>query len=92
MKNFFKWLEQENSRSRRVVLFLTIFVFLLITISVFGAGVFGITIQTPIVTIYGTLAAFMVSVYGFFTGTSSDKSSKLADKAADILMDKLNKK
>jgi len=89
MKKFIEWLELNPSRARKVVLLMTVAVFLVITICVFGAPLFGVVISNNMVTLYGTLAAFMVGIYGFFTGTSSDKSSKLADKAADIMMEKL---
>lgn len=89
MKKFIEWLELNPSRARKVVLLMTVAVFLVITICVFGAPLFGVVISNNMVTLYGTLAAFMVGIYGFFTGTSSDKSSELADKAADIMMEKL---
>ncbi len=88
---FINWLEEDPARTRKVVLLSTVFVFLVITISVFTASFFGVIIQPSIVTIFGTLAAFMVGIYGFFTGTSSDKSAALADKAADIMMGNLKK-
>ena len=91
MNKFFEWLEKDPARTRKVVLLLTVAIFLLITISVFGASFYGVVIQDSIVAIFGTLSAFMVGIYGFFTGTSSDKTAKLADKAADILMKKLDK-
>jgi len=92
MEKFIEWLEKDPARTRKVVLLSTVFVFLIITVLLFGVSFFGIAIQNNIVTIFGTLAAFMVGIYGFFTGTSSDKTAKLADKAADIMMEKLDKK
>ena len=91
MKNFIEWLEKEASRTRKVVLLSTVFVFLLVTVSLFGTIFFGIVLQESIVALFGTLAAFMVGIYGFFTGTSSNKTAELADKAADILMKNLDK-
>ena len=91
MKKFIEWLEKDSARTRKVVLLMTVVVFLVITICVFVAPLFGLVIQPNMVTLYGTLAAFMVGIYGFFTGTSSDKSTELADKAADIMMSKLGK-
>jgi nitrogen fixation-related uncharacterized protein len=90
MKIFIEWLEKNPARTRKVVLLMTVAVFLVITVCVFVAPFFGFAIQSNMVTLYGTLAAFMVGIYGFFTGTSSDKSSELADKAANIMMDKLD--
>ena len=92
MEKFIEWLEKDSARTRKVVLLSTVFVFLIITVLLFGVSFFGIAIQNNIVTIFGTLSAFMVGIYGFFTGTSSDKTAKLADKAADIMMEKLDKK
>lgn len=90
MKKFIEWLELNPSRTRKVVLLSTIFVFLTITIAIFGVTVFGVTLPATIITLFGTLSAFMVGIYGFFTGTSSDKTQELADKAADIMLKKLN--
>jgi hypothetical protein len=90
MKKFIEWLEIDKARTRKVVLLSTVFVFLLVTMVIFGVAVFGVQLTANIVTLYGTLSAFMVGVYGFYTGTSSDKTAKLADKAADIMMKKLN--
>jgi len=89
MKKFVEWLELNPARTRKVVLLMTIAAFLVITLSVFVAPFFGFVISNNMVTLYGTLAAFMVGIYGFFTGTSSEKTTELADKAADIMMEKL---
>jgi len=91
MNKFFIWLEQDRGRTRKVVLMTTIAVFLLITIAIFSAAIVGLHISPQITTLYTTLVALIVGIYGFFTGTSSDKSGKLADKAADLLISKLGK-
>jgi len=90
MKKFIEWTESEKSRARKVVLFASIGVFLFITIVIFGAAVYGVTMAPNITTLYITFVGLMSAIYGFFTGTSSDKSGALADKAADIMMNKLN--
>jgi len=88
-RSFIEWTEKDKSRGRKVVLFLTVFVFLLITIGVFVAAIYGVKMATAITSLYVTLVGLMVSIYGFYTGTSSDKSEEVADKAADILMKKM---
>ena len=91
LKNFIEWAEKDISRGRKVVLLSTIFVFLLITLVLFTVAAFGIEMSTITVTLYVTFVGLVSVVYGFYTGTSSDKSNKLADQAADIMMDKLKK-
>ena len=91
MKGIMEWLEADPGRTRKVVLISTIIIFLLITITLFVSGLFGVIIQESLIALFGTFTAFMVGIYGFFTGTSSDKTAKLADKAADILMKNLDK-
>jgi len=91
MNRFFLWLEKDKARARKVVLMGTIFVFLLITIGIFSCAAVGLTMSPQITALYTTLVALIIGVYGFYTGTSSDKTAKLADKAADIMMDKLDK-
>ena len=91
MDKIFLWLEKDPARTRKVVLIGTIVVFLIITTAIFGASIFGVVLSDQITALYGTLVALIVGIYGFFTGTSSDKTAKLADKAADLLIEKLDK-
>jgi hypothetical protein len=91
MKKFMEWLEGDISRGRRVVLMSTILVFLLITIGIFGAAAWGVKMSTMIPSLYVTLVGLIAAIYGFYTGTSSDKSAKLADKAADIMLKNIEK-
>ena len=88
-RNFIEWTEGDISRGRKTVLFSTIAVFLIITATLFGAGVGGVTMSANIETLYLTLVGLIASIYGFYTGTSSEKSGKLADKAADIMLKKM---
>ncbi|MBW9220866.1 hypothetical protein KKP91_01455 [Methanothermococcus sp. SCGC AD-155-M21] len=91
-KNFIEWLEGDVARGRKVVLISTVFVYLLITISIFTYGMIEPSKLTDkMTTLFMGFTGLMVSIYGFYTGTSSEKSSKLADKAADVLLEKLNK-
>lgn len=91
MKTFILWLEQKTTRPRLVVLLSTIFTFISITIILFLCALSGIALTSQIISLYMSLTGLVAGVYGFFTGTSSDKSSAVADKAADIMMDKLNR-
>jgi hypothetical protein len=89
MKGLIEWTEGEVSRGRKVVLFSTILVFLLITIGLFGGAIYGLSMSDMVPGLYVTLVTLMIAIYGFYTGTASDKSAKLADKAADIMLKKL---
>lgn len=89
MKKLIEWTEANPSRGRKVVLFSTVFVFLFVTVGIFGVAAFGIAMSAVIETFYITFVGLMVAIYGFYTGTSSDKSTALADKAADLMMKKL---
>ncbi len=91
MKKFIEWTEKNISRSRKVVLFTSISVFLFITLIIFVSAVFGVTMSESITTLYITFVGLMSAIYGFFTGTSSDKSKELSDKATDIMIQKLKK-
>ena len=90
-RGFIEWTEGNTSRGRKVVLFSTIGVFLAITLALFGAGIYGLTMSASITTLYVTLVGLMAAIYGFYTGTSSDKTAKLADKAAEIMLARMNK-
>ena len=90
MKKFFKWLESDIGRPRKVVLLSTVSIYLILTILIFISPLFfGIIISEQQVSLFMIFTGLVASVYAFFTGTSSDKSSALADKAADIMMKKL---
>jgi len=89
VKKLIEWTEADSSRGRKVVLFSTVFVFLFITIALFGAAIWGVKIASMMPSLYVTLVGLMAAVYGFYTSTSSDKSSKLADMAAESMMDKI---
>jgi len=89
---FIEWSEGNVTRGRKVVLFSTVFVYLLVVLLLFISGLIWPTIITPAITnIFMIVTGLMASIYAFYTSTSSDKSSKLADKAADIMMSKLDK-
>jgi len=91
MKSFFNWLEGNSSRGRRVVLLGTIFVYIMITLALFVAPMFtDFSLKDNMVSLYMVFTGLTISVYGFYTGTSSDKTSEVADKAADMLMDKMD--
>ena len=90
MKKIIEWAELNPTRGRKIVLFSTVSVFLITTIILFGVAIYGHTMSPTITTLYVTFVGLMSAIYGFYTGTSSDKSGKLADKAADIIMTKLN--
>lgn len=92
MKKFYMWLESDVARPRKVVLLSAILMFMIITFGVFVPPMFGLEVVERLPELYGILTAFIVGIYGFFTGTSSDKSSELADLAADKLMGKLKDK
>jgi len=89
MKKLIEWTESDPSRGRKIVLFSSVYVFLFITVAIFTGAMWGLQFSPDTTTFYITLVGLMASIYGFYTGTSSDKSSKLADKAADIMMKKL---
>ena len=89
MKRFFKWLEGDKTRGRRVVLLGTIFIYLLVTVILFSVGSV-YDIPSGVKDVYLTFTATVISVYGFYTGTSSEKSGELADKAADILIKRMD--
>ena len=88
-KKFIEWTEGDIARGRKVVLFSTVFIFLLITVILFGGAIYGLVMFSSIESLYLILVGFMSSIYAFYTSTSSVKSSKLADQAADIMMKKL---
>jgi positive regulator of sigma E activity len=88
-KSFIEWTEGDISRGRKVVLFSTVFIFLLITLGLFVSAIWGFKMATITTSLYVTLVGLMAAIYGFYTSTSSDKSNKLADQAADVMMKKL---
>ena len=88
---FIEWSEADPARGRKVVLFSTVFVFLLVTIALFAAAMWGLKMSAVVTSLYMTFVGLMAAIYGFYTGTSSDKAAKLADKASDIMLKKLDK-
>jgi len=91
LKKFIEWTEGDISRGRKVVLFATIFAYLNVTTIIVISGLIWPTIITSGLTnIFTILTGLMFGIYGFYTGTSSDKTKKLADKAADIILSKLD--
>jgi len=88
-KKFIEWTEGDIARGRKVVLFSTVIVFLIITVTLFAAAVYGLKMAAITTSLYVTLVGLMAAIYSFYTSTSSDKSSKLADQAADVMMKKL---
>lgn len=90
MRKFIEWTEGDKSRGRKVVLFSTVMTFLIITLVLFGAAIWGVIIAEATTTLYMTLVSLMVAIYGFYTGTSSKKPSVLADKTAEIIIKKLD--
>lgn len=92
MKKLIEWLEGDPARGRKFVLIITVFVFLFVTIGIVAYGMIDPTkLSEKLTTVYMIFTGLMASIYGFYTGTSADKSSKLADKAADLMMKKLDK-
>ena len=89
MKGFMEWLEGDIARGRKVVLMSTILVFLLITIGLFVGAIYGLNMSAMTTSLYVTLVGLVSVIYAFYTSTSSDKSLKLADQAADVMMKKL---
>ena len=90
MKTLIEWLEKDKARTRKFVLLLSIFVYLLTTVLLFVCAVSGLELSSQIVSLFTIFTGLLATVYGFFTGTSSDKSTLVADKAADILLSKMN--
>jgi len=91
MVKFFDWLEANTSRTRKLVLLSTIFIYLLIVLLLFtGSIIWAIPITEQVVTLFMIFTGLIASVYGFFTGTSSKKSTELGDKAAEMMMKKIN--
>jgi len=91
MVKFFDWLEANTSRTRKLVLLSTIFIYLLIVLILFtGSVIWALPITEQVVTLFMIFTGLVGSVYGFFTGTSSKKSAELSDKAAEMMMKKIN--
>jgi len=90
MINFLNWVEAKKSRGRMVVLFSTVFVYLSLTIALFVCVMYGVILPDNVNNLFLTLTGLMTAIYGFYTGTSSDKSSAVANKAADLMLDKMN--
>lgn len=89
MKGLIEWSEGDSARGRKLVLLSTVFVFLFITTVLFTGAIYGLEMSPMIQGLYVTLVTLMIAIYGFYTGTASDKTGAMADKAADIMMGKL---
>jgi len=73
-KEFIEWLEGDVSRGRKVILFLTIMVYLLIILVLFTCGmIWPNVITTGIVQLFGIFSGVVATVYAFYTGTSAHK-------------------
>ena len=77
------------SRGRKIVLFSTVFIYLLITAGLFIFAMYMGVIDSSLINLYTILTGLILSVYGFYTGTASDGSKRLADKSAKIILDKM---
>jgi len=83
MKTLIEWLEGDIARTRKFILLITIFIFLIVTIGIFSAILFGVAISEIVTGLYGTLVGLMVRVYSFYTSTSP--KSKILDKVDELL-------
>jgi len=90
MKSLIVWLEQDKARTRKFILVLTVFSYILVTVALFSCALGGVEMTSQIVNLFTIFTGLMATVYGFFTGTSSDKTKEVADKAADIMLKKMN--
>ena len=73
-KRLIEWTEIDISRGRKVVMFATVFVYLIIMIAVVLLGFIAPERVTEgLVQIFGIMTGLMATVYGFYTGTSSAK-------------------
>ena len=88
---FVEWSEKDISRGRKVVMFSTVLVYLFVVLVIVIIGlIWPDKITSQLVNIFMIFSGLMASVYAFYTGTSADKSSKLAEKAAEIMTNKIN--
>ena len=89
-KRLIEWSEKDIGRSRKIVLFSTIIFFFIVTfVLIVVSFIVKPEQMAPAIQIFWSLAGLMAIIYGFFTGTSSDKSGALVDKAVNKLTEKL---
>jgi len=89
LKEFVEWTEGDRARGRKVVLFSTVIVFLVSTFMIIIAGMFFEAKVQIIESIYYSFTGLMAIIYGFYTGTSSDKAEDVVNRAADKILSKL---
>ncbi len=70
MKKLIEWAEKEVLRARKLMLFSTIFVYLLITLAAMVLIAFGIDLK-GFETIYYSFSTVAAVAIGFYTGTSA---------------------
>ena len=90
-RNFIEWIEKDKARGRKVVLIITVFMYLFITVGIFAYGMIDPTkLSDKLDTLYMIFTGLMASIYAFYTGTSTDKSNAVANKASELLLNKLD--
>jgi len=89
IRSFIEWTEGDVARGRKVVLLTTVFTYLAVTTVLFMYSLYIGSIDSSLINLYTIFTGLIFVIYGFYTGTSSDKSSKVADKASKIILDKL---
>lgn len=92
MRKLIEWTEGDRARGRKLVLFATVIVFLTCTIMIIIAGLFFNGNVKVIESIYFSFTGLMAIIYGFYTGTSSDKAEDVINRAVDKLYEKLDQK
>ena len=87
-KRLIEWTEIDISRGRKVVMFATVFVYLIIMIAIVLLGfVAPDRITDGLVQIFGIMTGLMATVYGFYTGTSSTKDLYYINKFKNMNRD-----
>ena len=89
LKKLIEWTEGDVARGRKLVLIGTIFFYLLITGTLFIYGMYIGLIDNSLINLFTVFTGLVFTIYGFYTGTSADKSTKIADQAADIILTKM---
>ncbi|MDQ7016139.1 MAG: hypothetical protein Q9O24_01565 [Gammaproteobacteria bacterium] len=70
MKKLIEWAEGEVTRARKLMLFTTVFTYLLVTVAALVLVVMGKDIE-PFLGIYYSFTAVAATAIGFYTGTSA---------------------
>nr|DAP73249.1 MAG TPA: hypothetical protein [Caudoviricetes sp.] len=87
-KRLIEWTEIDISRGRKVVMFATVFVYLIIMIAIVLLGFIAPDrITDGLVQIFGIMTGLMATVYGFYTGTSSAKDLYYINKFKNMNRD-----